>query len=225
MALMRGLDVSRFQGVVNWNAVPAEREFVIVGAFDWRAGEVDNQLTRNVNEASRQGRVVGGYVRANPPRYAPHVEVRRLAGILGAYGLLSPGRLWPVIDVEPTGVQADDVRVDWSAWTRSFFDAWDTLTGLPLLVYSSGSYFTSLLGGTTTWPDWVKVWVGHSERYSRPKGLTAEQWAGGTWYEPSRAVIHQYTTTGTVSGITGAVDLDCLMPTVSLRDVVLRAVA
>lgn len=224
MVLTRGLDVSRFQSVIDWNLVPPEREFILVGAFDWRAGEVDAQLARNALEASKRGRTVGGYVRANPPRYPPHVEVRRLAGLLGAYGLLAPGRLWPSIDIEPTGVQLDDQRVDWPAWTRAFFTAWDNATGLPLIVYSSGSYFTSLLGGTVDWPNWVKVWVGHSEKYSRPeRNMPPEQWAGGTWYEPNRAVIHQYTTTGTVPGITGAVDLDCLMPTVSLRDITLRA--
>lgn len=222
MDLLRGFDFSAWQGTVDWNQVPADRAFGYLRVFEWRDATVDTHVQRNVLHASATGRTVGGYLRVDPTRWSPERETARFYGLLATFGLLSPGRLIPAVDIEPTGTPGDKV-VNWPQWTGAFFDQWRLLTGLPLVVYSSGSYFNTLLGGTAGWPPWVKCWVGHSEKYSRPKGLPAEQWAGGTWYEPDRAVVHQYTTTGRVSGISTAVDLDCLMPGVQLADITLHA--
>lgn len=225
--MIRGVDVARFQRV-DWDAVPMEREFALIGMLDWREQQIDNQAELNVREGSRTGRLLGGYLRANPPRWSPATEARRFVGLLAHLGLSSPGRLWPAIDIEPTGDRAADARVDWPTWTREFLAAYRDLCGLPLLVYSSGSYFGGLLGGTTSWPEWVRCWVGHSERYARPAGTPAEEWAGRTWYEPERVVLHQYSTTGQVPGVTSpaggpqATDLDCLMPGRALADITLR---
>lgn len=227
MTLTRGMDVARFQGEINWGQVPAAREFAYLGMLDWRVVDTDPQLARNVHEASESGRTIGGYMRVDPTRWPAVREVQRMAGLLSAHDLMDPSRLWPAVDIEPTGAPGDRI-VNWPAWTRDFITGWKTIVGLPLVVYSSGSYFASLLGGTADWPEWVRIWVGHSERYSRPKGLPAEEWAGRTWYETQRAVVHQYTTTGQLPGITTQsgsplVDLDCLMPGVALADITLKA--
>lgn len=222
MDLLRGLDVARFQNEIDWMSVPEERVFAYLGMYDWKNLVVDNQLERNVREGSAAGKVLGGYMRTNPVRWTPDQEARRMVGLLSTYDLADPGRLWPAVDIEPTGTPGD-ATVDWPEWTHGFFDAWTDLTDLPLMVYSSGSYFSTRLGGTEDWPDWVRLWVGHSERYSRPKGMAAEDWAGKTFWETEKAAVHQYTTTGQVPGITPLVDLDCLMPGVELEHITLQA--
>lgn len=221
--LTRGGDFARFQEVVDWALLPADREFAYLGMWDWQNLVVDKQLARNVLEGSVAGRTLGGYMRVNPTRWTPAQEARRMLALAAAHNLLAPGRLIPAVDIEPTGDKEADKLVNWPQWTASFFDSWRTLSGLPLVVYSSGSYFSTLLGGTGGWPLWVKCWVGHSEKYSRPAGLKAEDWAGKTWYEPQRCVVHQYTTTGRLAGISKPVDLDCLMPGVQLSDITLHA--
>jgi GH25 family lysozyme M1 (1,4-beta-N-acetylmuramidase) len=218
----RGLDVSEWQNLPDWASIPVDRAFSYVRVFEWRTGKTDGQAARNVAEASRTGRLVGGYHRADPTLRTPVEEARRFLGLLATFGLLAPGRLRPAIDIEPTNTVRDS-SVDWPRWTREFFTAYRDLCSLPLLVYSSGSYFTSWLGGVADWPEWVRTWVGHSEKYSSPKGLPAEEWAGRTPYTPGRTAVHQYSTTGQLSGITTAVDLDCLMPGVTFGDLVLRA--
>jgi GH25 family lysozyme M1 (1,4-beta-N-acetylmuramidase) len=219
--LVRGGDYSRFQGVIDWDQLPAERRIAILGMWDWKNLVVDNQLARNVSEAKRTGRVVGGYMRVNPTRWTAAIEAKRMLDLLAQHDLDKPGCLWPSVDIELTITPAD-ASVNWPQWTREFFAAWRILTSLPLIVYTSGSWFKSLLGGTDDWPDWVKVWVGHTEQWGTPKGILAEQWAGKTSYELSRAVIHQYSHTGRLSGITGDVDLDCLMPGVALESITLQ---
>lgn len=222
MDLLRGFDFSAWQKEIDWNQLPADRVFGYLRVFEWRDATVDAQVQRNVLHASATGRTIGGYQRVDPTKWSPQREAARFYGLLASHGLLSPGRLIPAVDIEPTGTPGDKT-VNWPQWTAAFFDAWRVMTGLPLVVYSSGSYFPGLLGGTAGWPAWVKCWVGHSEKYSRPRGLTAEAWAGGTWYEPERVVVHQYTTTGSLAGVSTPVDLDCLMPGVALEDVTLKA--
>lgn len=222
MDLLRGFDFSAWQKEIDWDQVPTDRVFGYLRVFEWRDATVDTQIQRNVLHASATGRTVGGYLRVDPTRWTPQCEAARFYGLLASFGLLAPGRLIPAVDIEPTGALGDKTT-NWPQWAAAFFDAWRMMTGLPLVVYSSGSYFPGLLGGTAGWPPWVKCWVGHSEKYSRPKGLAAEAWAGGTWYEPDRAVVHQYTTTGSLPGVSTPVDLDCLMPGVALGDVTLKA--
>lgn len=227
--LTRGLDASEYQYVPDWSSIPVDRQFCWLRLFEWRTGAVDKQLARNVLEASRTGRVVGAYLRADPTLRSPAEEARRLLGLAAVHGLLAPGRLWPAIDIEPTGT-ARDRGLDWGKWTRAFFAEYRALSGLPLMVYSSGSYFSVWLGGVADWPSWVKCWVGHSEKYSQPQGLSAEEWAGRTQYLlGGRTAVHQYSVTGLLPGITypdghpRETDLDCLMPGVNLADLVLRA--
>lgn len=219
--LIRGGDYSRFQGPIDWDQVPPERRLAILGMWDWVNLVVDNQLARNVAEAKRTGRVLGGYMRVNPVRWIASVEAKRMLDLLVQHGLDQPGCLWPSVDIEPTNTPAD-ATVNWPQWTREFFAAWRSLTKLPLIVYTSGSWFKALLGGTADWPADIKVWVGHTEQWGTPKGITAEQWAGKTPYELERAVIHQYSHTGRLSGVTGDVDLDCLMPGVALESITLQ---
>ncbi len=218
----RGEDVSRFQKLIDWQKLPAERVFAYLGMWDWQNLVVDNQLARNIAEADQAGRVVGGYYRVDPTRWTAEQEARRMLDLLVQHGLDKAGRLIPAVDIEPTGKPGDEL-VDWPKWTREFFAAWERLTKLPLIVYSSGSYFTSLLGGTADWPAWIKCWVGHTEKYSNPPGLPAEEWAGRTAHEAERAVVHQYSHTGRLDGIDGDVDLDCLMPGTRLADITLQA--
>ena len=228
--LMRGLDASAYQNTPDWAAVPSNREFAYLRLFEWRTGQIDSQISSNALMASASGRIVGGYHRADPTKWTAAQEARRFIGLLGYYGLSNPGRLRPAIDIEPTGATAD-ANVDWPRWTREFFAAWRDLTTVPLRVYSSGSYFASKLGGVEDWPSWVDCWVGHSEKYSIPtRNMPAEEWAGGTQYTlGGRTVVHQYSVTGLLPGITkpdGSLretDLDCLMPGKSITDLVLQA--
>lgn len=219
--LIRGGDYSRFQGPIEWDRVPSDRLLAIIGMWDWVNLAVDQQLARNVREAKRTGRTVGGYMRVNPTRWPAATEAKRMLELLAEHDLGQPGCLWPSVDIEPTNTPAD-ATVDWPRWTRDFFKAWAELTDLPLLVYTSGSWFASLLGGTADWPSWVKCWVGHTEQWSVPKGVPTEEWAGKTKHELERAVVHQYSHTGRLSGIAGDVDLDCLMPGVALESITLQ---
>lgn len=222
--LVRGKDISAWQGQFNWSALDAMTAFVMLRLFEWRPGGgtswpwgIDVQLDRNVRLGAQQGVVLGGYHRVDPTRWTAATEARRMVGLLDLYGLLAPGRMRPAVDIEPTDDLAGNQRVDWPRWTREFFAAWHELTNSPLRVYASGSAFQSLLGGTADWPAWVDAWVGHTNAWSTPvRNMPPEEWAGKTTYNlGGRTVLHQYAKTPT--------DLDCFMPGKSWGDAVLTA--
>lgn len=239
MSLLRGLDVSRNQHTIGWQAIPDERAFALIGLTHWPTGEVDWEAENNVAGCLRRGAIPGGYQRINPLRNTAEREAALFLSRLDSLNLLGHGRLLPAIDIEPvkTGLDSSgkpidlerDAGIDMAVWTREFFAAWmDLSVGSRILWYSSGSFYASRYGGLAGIPAAVSLWPAHwSGQYSNPKNpandpLLAEQWAGKTTYVGSAehpALIHQYWSKGTVPGIDGAVDLDCLMPGVSLADV------
>ncbi|SES20792.1 glycoside hydrolase family 25 protein [Lentzea albida] len=220
--VVRGVDVSRFQKLIDWLKLPKNRDFAYLGMWDWKNAVVDGFLARNIAEADKAGKTIGGYYRVDPTRWTAEQEARRMVDLLRQYGLDQPGRLIPCADIELTNTPGDNA-VNWPEWTRAFFAAWRSLTAMPLIIYSSGSWFRSLLGGTADWPPWVRCWVGHTAKYSDPPGLPDEEWAGKTPHESDRAVMHQYSHTGRLPGVEGDVDLDALMPGVRLADITLQA--
>lgn len=219
--LTRGRDLSVWNGEHDFENDAAE--FAMLRLFEWRPGSnwgPDPMLARNMLEAAKFGKVVGGYHRVDPTSWTPEVEARRMLGMLASCGLLMPGRMRPAVDMERTGQPTLDARVDWPRWTRQFFDAWRELTHCPLRVYAAGGEFTSLLGGVSDWPSWVDGWVGHTTEWSKPKNLPPGEWAGRTQYTLNgRAVLHQFAKPPAAD-----TDLDCFMPGKTWADAVLLTV-
>ena len=230
--LLRGVDVSRNQKAISWPAVPDRVAFALIGLRHWPTGELDWEAANNVVGCNQRGVIAGGYQRINPLRNTPEREAAMLVDALAFLDLFGPGRLLPAIDIEPVESGKDreaEAGIDMHVWVRAFFAAWMHLTsGVRILWYSSGSYYAGKYGGMSGIPAGVSLWPAHwSGPFSNPKNPTndpilAEQWAGSTPYVGDAehpALIHQYWSKGTVPGIEGPVDLDCLMPGVRLTDV------
>lgn len=229
---LRGVDVSRNQHSIGWTAVPDSIAFAMIGVTHWPTGEVDWEAANNVTGALRRGVIPGGYQRVNPLRNTAEREAALFVGRLSYLNLLGPGHLLPAIDIEPVESGKDreaEAGIDMRAWVRAFFAAWmDLSVGTRILWYTSGSYYATKYGGMAGIPADVSLWPAHwSGPFSNPKNPSndpalAGQWAGQTTYRGDAdhpALIHQYWSKGTVTGIEGPVDLDSLMPGVKLTDV------
>lgn len=230
--LLRGIDVSRHQKTVAWNAVPDRVAFAYLGVRHWSTGELDWEAANNVVGCHRRGVLAGGYQRVNPLRNTPEREAALMVDALRHLDLLGPGRLLPALDVEPveSGVDREtEAGIDMRVWVRELFAAWmDLSDGVRILWYTSGSFYASKYGGVGGVPAGVALWPAHwSGNYSAPRNPNndaslAEQWAGHTTYQGDAdhpALVHQYWSKGAVPGIEGPVDLDCLMPGVKLAAV------
>jgi len=209
-----GIDVSRFQGVIDWPTVAGSGiRFVFVQASRGngtdctvRPGQCgpDPYFAANRLAAASVGIRVGAYHRAFA-NGATATDARADALVeanifIAAVGSLQRGELIPVIDAETpfTGMTSTSLRT----WIRVFVKRVTKKLGRKPMIYTNASSW-SATGNTTEfakakYPLWVAEWG-----VSRPT-VPANNWAArGYW-------VWQYTSSGSVPGISGRVDMDRL---------------
>lgn len=183
----RGIDVSHYQGLIDWAKVKAAGiAFTFIKASEG-ANIADSLFMRNWTEAKK----------ASIPRGAYHFYRFAVAPLTQANFFVSQlgediGELWPVIDVE------EDIKpVNAGTSIRVFCDRVFALIGRRCLIYTGAWWWTAArLGGAQAWvkdyPLWIAAWVQVPPIPSDWKSYT----------------IWQYSSTGHVDGINGNVDLD-----------------
>jgi lysozyme len=110
------------------------------------------------------------------------------------------GELLPVLDLEVTGGLTD---AQLEAWTKSFMDQVYLRTGVRGAIYTSPSFWTNNVGNSQklATAGYKVLWVAHWTTASAPS-VPASNWGGNGW------TFWQYTSDGTVAGISGRVDLN-----------------
>lgn len=223
--LLRGLDVSSYQGQINWEILRQARRdlaFVYVRTAEWRddslnGGLIDYEAERNIAGAARNGMVPGVYQRANLELNTPEKEAAEFVAHIRYLDAWKPGSLIPAIDVEYTTPQAKAPNLN--KWLEDFVVAYlDMAPVKKLMFYTSSSYILNYYPSALTLP--INLWIAHTEKYSIPKGMAAEDWAGRANTFSNKGLIHQYTHSLHLPGITAnTVDGNALFPGVRLRQV------
>ena len=195
-AKVPGIDVSMWQGDVDWSAVGSTpTRFVIMRATRGNAYD-DPRYAEYLAEASANGLVVGAYHRAkvglgagDAKAEADHfVDVARNAA----------GDVLPALDIEEhnglTVAQLTD-------WVRTWLARVYARTGVRAMIYSSPHFWRTYLGDTTWFADHgYPLWIAH---WGVPSPMVpAADWGGHGW------TYWQWTSTGRVSGIGPNVDRD-----------------
>jgi lysozyme len=182
-----GIDVSYYQGTINWSQVKAAgKQFAIVRVSDG-TGFMDPKFEANWRGAKAAGIAVGAYQFFQDATAQADLMVNQLSKV--GFG---SGDIPPVIDVEVTGgVSAATVAARVNTWLQRV----RSRTGrLPILYTSPG--FWSGLGNPTPSP-LPYLWDAH---WGVSCPLLPPSWG--------RLRFWQYSATGRVSGISGDVDLD-----------------
>jgi GH25 family lysozyme M1 (1,4-beta-N-acetylmuramidase) len=197
-ATIPGLDVSHWQGSVNWTKVAgAGRRFVFLKATD-DVDYRDPTFVTNRAGARANGLVVGAYhfARPDPSPGDAHREARFFVSVADP----QPGDLLPVLDME-TKKHLDQEEV--TRWARAWVAEVRELTGVTPFVYTSPYGWLTRTGDTRLLArDGAPLWVAHWG-VSSPT-VPAGDWDGHGW------VVWQHTSSGHVRGIDGRVDLDRL---------------
>lgn len=184
---LEGIDVSSWQGSIDWNAVAASgKVFAVARVSD---GFYEDQDF----EANWSGIKSVGMIRGVYQFFRPNDDpIAQADLLLGKIGALEPGDLAPVIDVEDAdGVGADFFRSQIGAWVQHV----EAATGRQPIIYVGGYFWDDNVGGNdfANYPLWLPAYGPLCPRLPSP-------WAG--WR------MHQYSSTGSVPGISGNVDLD-----------------
>lgn len=209
-----GIDVSRFQGTIDWSAVKASGvKFAFVQASRGTGFDCDVvpddcgpdlYYATNYASARAAGIRVGPYHRVfiDPePIEALRADARLEADTFTSIvGSLNRGDLLPALDVESPfdGATAVQIRV----WIRTWIARVRKTLGSKPIIYTNTTSWAATDNTTKFaakgYPLWVANWGVKSP------SVPAANWAGRGW------AIWQYTSSGTVPGISGRVDMNRL---------------
>ena len=191
-----GIDVSRWQGTIDWGQVAGDGiRFVFMKATDGTT-IVDPTYDTNSAGARANGIRVGSYHFARPDGSAGDAKLEARWFVDNAS--ITAGSLPPVLDIEVNGGLGAAALTDWAL---DWLEEVRALTGVRALVYTSPNGWKERFGNTTRVADaGYDLWVAHWT--SGDPLLPASTWGGRGWQ------VWQYTDCGRVAGIGGCVDRD-----------------
>jgi lysozyme len=186
---VKGMDVSYYQGTIDWAKVKADGvQYAIIRVSDG-LNTPDTKFD-SYWAGSRAAGVLHGAYQFFEPSQDPIAQADML---LAKIGTLKPDDLPPTIDVEVTGgltpAQVGAKVKQWIAHVKA-------AVGRDPIVYTGMYFWRDSVGGANVLPSVLF----HAQYTSAACPDIAAPWT--TWH------FWQYTSTGTVNGISGGVDID-----------------
>jgi MYXO-CTERM domain-containing protein len=183
-----GIDVSTYQGNIDWDAVANAGIVYAIVRVSHGVNTLDDQFDDNWAQARAAGVHTGVYQYFEPGQD----PIQQADILIDRMGPLGPDDLPPVIDVEATsGLGPAAVATSVGQW----IDHVEAAIGIKPIIYT-GRYFWQDNVGSSDFAEYP-LWIAH---YTDGCPNIPDQW--GNW------VFHQYTSSGSVAGISGAVDRD-----------------
>ncbi len=183
-AAVSGIDVSQYQGDINWTAVAASGvKFAMVRVGNIKYG-LDTKFAQNVVAANAAGIRVGVYVYSYALTDAEAAADAQLA--------ISAMQNLPISFPVAIDIEDSSQKVLTAAQLQSIANTFCSMVyaaGYQPMVYSYKNWFTDRMG-ITAWDHWIA-------NYSSSMGIAGTMW--------------QYTSSGAVSGISGNVDMDYVL--------------
>ena len=181
---LHGIDVSHYQGSVDWAKVAAAG---VVFAYAKATGGVtfvDPRFAANASAAPAAGLHFGAY-HFFQPSDDPTAQAEHFLSVANP----GTGSLPPVLDLEKTDGGSDDLAQKAVTWLEHVKEK----TGCTPLVYASTAFYDSHLGAALS--DYPLYLADYSQSPKLPT-------------DAGQLVLWQHAQTATVSGINGHVDLD-----------------
>ena len=195
-----GIDVSHYQGQIDWREVARNSDvhYVYVKATEG-AELVDNTYKTNIRGARRAGLKVGIY-----HFYIPSVSPQRQFQNLRSAVDLQDMDLLPIIDIERRG--RENLQV-FQRNLKTFIQLVERHYGVKPVLYCSRDFYNKYLSGPFTSYKYMIA------RYHPDIPELCDN---------ASFVMWQFSSTSYVRGIRGHVDRSCMMDSYTLRDILIR---
>ncbi|WP_381792532.1 lysozyme [Streptomyces niveus] len=194
---VQGIDVSNWQGSINWASVKAAGiDFAYMKATEGTNFK-DASFNANYTNSYNAGLIRGAYHFARPNSSNGATQANYFASNGGGWS--KDGKTLPgVLDIEgnPSGASCYGLSTtQMRTWVNDFYNTYKARTGRDVVIYTTASWWNSCTGNWTGMAAKSPLWVAHW-------GTTSPNIPAGfpTW------TIWQYTATGRVSGVSGDVD-------------------
>lgn len=194
---VQGIDVSNWQGAINWGQVKgAGIDFAWMKATEG-TGFKDARFNTNYTAAHSAGVIRGAYHFALPNASGGAAQADFFAKSGGAWSadnLTLPG----VLDIEnnPYGAMCYGLSTSqMRTWVNDFYNTYKARTGRDVVIYTTANWWNTCTGSWNGMAAKAPLWVAHWTTGSPtiPAGFP-------TW------TAWQYTDSGSVAGVSGNVD-------------------
>lgn len=195
-----GIDVSHYQGRIDWSAVARSGKtlYVFCKATE-NISFVDDTYHFNIREARRHGIPVGCYHFFNPrvsgvaqfEHFKRTVDMKLLDVV-------------PMLDVEVRGkASLEAFQANVRAWLKAFEDTYHYKP----IIYASLNFYNKYLAGA--FDDYLYMIAKYGEGVPTPEG-------------PIPFAMWQFTSSGKVDGIRGDVDMSCFIDHFDMKDILIK---
>lgn len=203
-----GVDVSNNNGSgIGWGSVRAAGYTYAWAKASEGTGFTDGDFVYNVSNGKAAGLLMGAYDFSTPNANSPGAEAGHFWSVAGGYILADGKSLMPTLDFETfSGVVGASTYSDWAnKWCNDIVNdaALNGVTVKPIL-YTTTCESCNFDGSVAQWTPWIANPNGQSSQTGTPWTAcsSCDVWGSGAW------TLWQYSWTGSVPGIGGAVDLD-----------------
>ena len=188
--MLNGIDVSHWNGIINWNSVIDEDyKYVFIKASEG-SGWKDYKFLTNWQGAKEVGLSRGAY---HFYRYAydPVLQAENLYGSVKQ----DLGELPPVLDLEDTRAPKGG---DLPRKVKECLNKIEELFERKPIIYTGAWWFNAWMVPTPSWCNEYDLWTAHYTTANEPRKPRGwDKW-----------LFWQYTSSGSVQGISGRVDLN-----------------
>jgi GH25 family lysozyme M1 (1,4-beta-N-acetylmuramidase) len=197
-----GIDVSEYQGAIDWSTVATTpTRFVIIRATKGRSYD-DPKFATNLAGARSNGLEVGAYHRATPQAHkngtANLDDARAEADHFLDTADPDAGDIIPALDIEETGGMPPAELV---AWVKTWTIRVTNRLGVHPMLYASPNFWRVNMGDSRWFADHgYRLWLAHWN-VTKPD-VPANDWQGAGW------TFWQWTHEPGLPGITGDLDRD-----------------
>ena len=194
-----GVDVSRFQGDVNWNAMSQDGVSFGFAKATEGVGFLDSRFHSNMTNSRLAGVPIGAYHYARPDSFVGTLadpvkqdainEANDFVDEIESYYLTYPGEyLRPVLDVEELPVSAEinttsEQRAYLSDWVRDFNSVVQSRLGVDVIIYANANYTNNYLDASLRSFDlWLARWTYNTNNMPTNANLGVwNSWAFWQW--------------------------------------------
>jgi GH25 family lysozyme M1 (1,4-beta-N-acetylmuramidase) len=181
-AVPQGIDVSSYQGNVNWASVKANGiQFAFIKATEG-TGYTNPYFSSQYTGATNAGLIRGGYHFARPDISTGATQADYFlahGGGWSADGITLPGAL--DIEYNPYGAECYGLsHAAMVSWVTSFSNTYHTKTGRYPIIYTTTDWWTTCTGNSPNFGSTNPLWIAH---YASSVGTIPAGWPYHTFWQ------------------------------------------
>ena len=193
--ILYGVDVSKWQYSINWSSVKSAVDFAIIRS-SYGSDGYDDYFTANQSAARSVGILRGYYHFAYPYYNTPEEEANHFVSVVGT---LQRGEIM-CLDYEPGDNVKENTSISTIDWCKRFLDRVYSLTGVKPYLYTY-YYFEKT-------HDWASIVNAGYPLWLADYDGIANFTTPTSYIDWPSVTMKQYTSSGSVSGISGRSDMD-----------------